>query len=326
MKAQRIYRLLLRAFPRELREEFGPDMEALFLAELAEAGGIGRVRLWSRALVDIGRHSLGARRDAWKRVRNTSGYVEYPTGGWWMDTLRYDLRHAARAMRRQPGTTAIIVLTLGLAIGANTAVFSAVHTALLRPLPYAQPDDLVMVWEKRAAEGVMNNSVSPADYLDWSRLNTSFTAIAAYNDTAVDLTGEGQPEKLAAAGVSASFFDVFGVRALHGRTFTNGEDVLGRHRVVVLGHALWRQRFGGDPSIVGRTITLNGVPQQVIGVLPAGVAFPHGEPDLFVPLVLQGGSDAPSRTSHQFLVYARLKPGISVEQARSEMDRIGRDL
>ncbi len=326
MNAQHLYRFLLLAFPRDLRGEFGPEMEALFLAELAEARGFGRARLWLRALVDVGRHSLGARRDARKRVRDTSGYVEYPTGGWWMDTLRYDLRHALRAMRRQPGTASIIVLTLGLAIGANTAVFSAVHTALLRPLPYSQPEGLVMVWEKRAAEGVMKNSVSPADYIDWSRLNTSFSAIAAFTDVSVDLTGEGQPEKIAAAGVSAPFFDVFGVRPLLGRTFAAGEDVLGRHRVVVLAHAFWRQRFGADPSVIGRTITLNGIPQQVIGVLPANVAFPHGEAQIFAPLVLQDGSEAPSRTSHQFLVYARLKPGVTIEQSRSEMDRIGRDL
>jgi putative ABC transport system permease protein len=322
----RFYRFLLLAFPRDLRGEFGPEMEALFLAELAEARGLGRARLWLRALADVGRHSLGARRDAWKRVRDTSGYLDYRTGGWWMDTLRYDLRHAARAIRRQPVAAGIVILTLGLAIGANTAVFSAAHTALLRPLPYSQPESLVMVWEKRAAEGVMKNTVSPADYLDWSRLNTSFSAIAAYHDVAVDLTGEGEPEKLSAAAVSAPFFEVFGVRALLGRTFEAGEDVFGRHRVVILAHALWRQRFGADPAVVGRTITLNGIPQQVIGVLPANVVLPHGDAQIFAPLVLQGGSEPPSRTSHQFFVYARLKPGVTMEQARSEMDRIGRDL
>ena len=243
-----------------------------------------------------------------------------------MDTLRYDLRHAIRAMSRQPVTSLIIVLTLALAIGANTAVFSAVHTVLIRPLPYPQPENLVMLWEKREAEGNMKNPVSPADYLDWARLATSFTGMAAYTDTAADLTGEGEPEKVQAAGVSVPYFDVFGIRALHGRTFQPGEDILGRHRVVLLSHALWRQRFGGDPTVVGRSILLNGGPYQVIGVLPASAVLPNTEAQLFVPLALQGSSDTQSRVSHDLAVYARIKPGVSFAQARSEMDRIGRDL
>ena len=243
-----------------------------------------------------------------------------------MDTLRYDLRHALRLMFRQPGTTAIIVLTLALAIGANTAVFSVVHAVLLKPLPYAEPDTLVILWEKRAAEKVMDNSVSPADFLDWARLNQSFSAMAAYSEASLDLTGEGDPERLAAAGVTPAYFDVFGVRALHGRTFEAGEDQAGQNRVVVLSHALWRQRFGADPGVVGRSIVLNGIPTQVIGVLPPDVAFPHGEAQIFAPIVLQSGAEPPPRATHYLAVYARLKPGVSFEQSRQEMDRIGQDL
>jgi putative ABC transport system permease protein len=326
MSTERLYRWLLRLFPPDLRAEYGAEMERMLLAEMAAARGSHRLRLWARAIADACRHGVGSRLDAWTRFSKTQSYVEYEPRRFWMDTLRYDLRHALRAMRRQPAAAGIIVLTLALAIGANTAVFSAVHAVLIRPLPYSQPEHLVMVWEKREAEGVMKNSVSPADYLDWARLNKSFSAIAAYSDMAVDLTGEGEPEKIATAGVSAPFFDVFGVRALHGRTFAAGEDIAGRHRVVVLAHALWRQRFGADPAIVARTILLNGIPYQVIGVLPADVRFPSSEAQLFVPLLLQTASETPSRTSHQFTVYARLAPGVSLEQARSEMDRIGRDL
>ena len=132
-------------------------------------------------MADVLRHGLGARQDSWQKFRKTSAYVEYESRGFWMDTLRYDLRHAIRAMSRQRATSFIIVLTLALAIGANTAVFSAVHTVLIRPLPYAQPDSLVMLWEKREAEGIMKNSVSAADYLDWARIATSFTAMAAHH-------------------------------------------------------------------------------------------------------------------------------------------------
>jgi putative ABC transport system permease protein len=321
-----LYRLLLRLCPADLRAEFGAEMEALFLADLSRASGLGKTGVWMRAIGDVMRHGVGARQDGWRRFSKTSAYVEYRQGGWWMDTLRYDLRHAFRAMSRQPATSAIVVLTLALAIGANTAVFSAVHTVLIRPLPYPQPGALVMLWEKREAEGNMKNAVSAADYLDWARMATSFSSMAAHTEITADLTGEGEPEKLLSAAVSAPFFDVIGLKPLHGRVFHAGEDMIGRNRVVLLGHGLWRQRFGADPAVVGRSIMLNGIPYQVIGVMPADAVVPHGEPQLFVPLVLFAPDEPPSRTSHNFSVYARLKSGVSFDQARSEMDRIGKDL
>jgi putative ABC transport system permease protein len=320
------YRLLLRLCPPDLRAEFGAEMEALFAADLGRARGLGKVRVWARAIADLLRHGTGARNDAWHRRRRTSAHVEYEAGRFLMDTWRYDLRHALRMMSRQRGTTAIILVTLALAIGANTAVFSAVHTVLIRPLPYQQPESLVMLWEKREAEGVMKNSVSAADYLDWSRLARSFTAMAAHNEVTADLTGEGDPEKLPVGAVSAPFFDVFGLRPLLGRTFQEGEDLVGRNRVVVLGHGIWQRRFGGDAAVVGRSIMLNGIPYQVVGVMPPALAVPNGEPEMFIPLVLFSPAVPPSRTSHNFNVYARLRRGVSLEQARSEMDRIGKDL
>jgi putative ABC transport system permease protein len=243
-----------------------------------------------------------------------------------METLRHDLRHAWRMLVRQPGMTATILLTLALGIGANTAVFSVVNAVLLRPLPYLDPERLVMIWEKRPAEGVMNNSVSPADFLDWARLNTSFTAMAALNGATADLTGVGNPVQLSVAAVSAAFFDVLGVNPFLGRMFSAGEDVAGRHRVVVLGHALWQQRFGADRTVVGRTIALNGIPHEVIGVLPREFEFPGEAADIWAPLPLQGGNEPPPRASHFLDVYARLKPGVSLEAARGEMDRIGQAL
>ena len=243
-----------------------------------------------------------------------------------MEGLRHDLRHAWRMLVRQPGMTATILLTLALGIGANTAVFSVVNAVLLRPLPYLDPERLVMVWEKRPAEGVMNNSVSPADFLDWARMNTSFTAMAALNGSTADLTGVGDPVQLPVAAVSAAFFDVLSVRPRLGRTFSAGEDVVGRHRVVVIGHALWQQRFGADRAVVGRTIALNGIPHEVIGVLPREFEFPGEEADIWAPLPLQGGNEPPPRASHYLNVYARMKPGVSLETARGEMDRIGQAL
>ena len=324
--SRRLYRVLLRLCPADLRAEFGAEMEAMFVADLARASGAGKLWVWLRAVGDIIRHGLGARNDAWRRDRKTSAYIEYETGRFWMDTWRYDLRHAVRMMARQRGTTAIILVTLALAIGANTAVFSAVHTVLIRPLPYQDPESLVMLWEKREAEGVMKNVVSPADFLDWQRLATSFSGMAAYLEATTDLTGEGDPEKLLTGAVTPAFFHVLGITPLHGRAFAPGEEEFGRHRVTILGHVVWRQRFGADPRVVGRTISLNGIPHQVIGVLPPDVVLPQSEPLLFVPLILHVPPEPPSRVSHQFPVYARLKPGVSLSQARAEMDRIGKDL
>jgi predicted permease len=326
MKASRsFYRLLLRLCPADLRKEFGDEMEAMFLQSLQRARGAAKWRVWARAVSDVLRHGIGARRDTWDKFRKTSAYVEYESGGWWMDTLRYDLRHAVRAMGRQPVTSLIVVMTLALAIGANTAVFSSVHTVLIRPLPYPQPESLVMLWEKREAEGVMKNPVSPADYLDWARTATSFTGMAAMTEVTADLTGEGDPEKVTVAGVSAPYFEVFGIRPLHGRTFEAG-DYDRTNRAVILSHALWRQRFGGDPGVVNRSVLLNGGPIRVVGVLPANAAFPNTEAQFFLPLVIQSNPDPPSRTSHQFSVYARLKPDVTFAQARDEMDRIGKHL
>jgi putative ABC transport system permease protein len=326
MVSRSLYRSLLRLCPPDLRVEFGAEMEDLFVADLARARGIDKLNVWRRAVGDVLHHGIGARRDSWRRFRTTSAYVEYESGGWWMDTLRYDVRHALRAMSRQPATSAIVVLTLALAIGANTAVFSAVHTVLIRPLPYPEPDSIVMVWEKREAEGNMKNPVSAADYLDWTRIATSFSSMAASTEITADLTGEGDPEKLLMAAVSTPFFDVFGVRPLLGRSFEAGEDVVGRNRVVILSHGIWQERFGGDAAAVGRAITLNGLPYRVVGVLPAGAEFPNSEARMFLPLVLEAPGEPASRVSHNFTVYGRLKSGVSLEQGRSEMDRIGKDL
>ena len=322
----RLYRRLLRLFPPDLQAQYGVEMERLFLEKLAATRGPRRWWLWARLMADACRHGMGSRLDAWTRFSTTLSYVEYEPWRWWMDTLRYDLRHALRMMLRQRGTTAIVLVTLALAIGANTAVFSGVQAVLLRPLPYADADQLVRIYEKRPAEGVFTNSVSPADFLDWARLNTSFSSMAAFSGTALDLTGAGEPERIPGGAVTAAFFDVFGVRALYGRTFEPGEDTPGRNRVAVLDHAFWQQRFGADPAVIGRTIMLQGIPHQVIGVLPPGVVFPPGEARVFAPAMMQVRSEPPLRASHYLDVYGRLKPGVAMEQARAEMDQIGRDL
>ena len=320
----RFYRLLLLAFPRRVRREYGEEMVRMFEAQLrtARVTGNSRFPLWMSAAADAIFYGLTERlgEPAYR------SHVDSPRRGlWrsWMESVRLDLRYAIRLFLAQPGTTFIAVLTLALGIGANTAIFSAVDSVLLRPLPYEQPDRLVMVWEKRQAEGVLENVVSPADYLDWEKMNTVFESIAGVLTLTADLTGSGEPERLYAAGVSPALFDLLRIKPAEGRLFRRDEAIPGQHRVIVLTYGLWQRRFGGERSVIGRKLLLNGVPHEVVGILPSSFEFPDSEIEVWAPLALSGGANPPSRTLHQLTVYARLKPGVTLDQARTEMDRIG---
>jgi predicted permease len=234
-----------------------------------------------------------------------------------------DVRYALRLLVKQSGVTIVAGVTLALGIGANTAIFSAVDAILLRPLPYSDADRLVKIWEKRPREGVFNNVVAPADFVDWAKMSSAFEAMAAFMAVTVDLTGAGEPVRLFAAGVSPAFFDILRVSPVVGRSFRPEEGSVGRHRVVVLNHGLWERRFGSNPAIVGQKIVLNGVPHDVIGVLPRSFQFPDRTIELWSPLAFDGATEAPPRTNHFLEVYARLRPGVSLERARADMDRVG---
>jgi putative ABC transport system permease protein len=322
-----LYRVLLLAFPMRTRREFGEDMVRMFRDQLAEAraGGHSTARIWVSASVDALRAGTAERFIPFRSCATAAGR-ESRRWRWWMHAFQQDVRYAVRMLLKQPGITAIAVVTLALGIGANTAIFSAVNAVLLRPLPYASADRLVMLYEKRLKEGVLDNVVSPADFIDWSTRNSSFDAIAALTPTTVDLTGAGEPVRLFAGAVSPPFFEILGVAAARGRTFLPGEAVQGQHRVVVLGHTVWRDHYGADAGIVGRKILLNAIPFEVIGVLPPTFEFPDATIGLWVPLVLEGGRTPPSRTSHFLSVYGRLRQGVTMEQARDEMDRVGAQL
>jgi putative ABC transport system permease protein len=202
-------------------------------------------------------------------------------------------------------------------------MFSAVHAILLRDLPYPDPDRLVMIWEKRAAEGVLDNVVSPADFLDWSRMNGAFERMAALDRVTVDMTGTQEPVRIRAGKVSPGFFEVLGVQPMSGRSFRDEEATVGRNRVVILTHTLWQKRFSSDRSVVGRRILLDSVPHEVVGVLPEDFEFPNTDLELWIPLALAGGTAAPTRTNHYLAVYARLKNGVTLERARADMERVG---
>ena len=323
------YRLLLLAFPRRVRREFGDDMLRLFEDQVADAKrrGHSAVRIWVAATLDALRHGVSERWSGGLRLRAARGgglgLRSALRGGGWMHAFWQDVRYALRLSIAQPGITLLAVITLALGIGANTAIFSAVNAVLLRPLPYPDADRLVMLFEKRAREGVVDAPVAPADFLDWESRQQSFDAIAGMSVGAADLTGGGEPVRLFGGLVSPRFFDVLGVMPALGRTFRPEEATFGQHRVVILGDALWRRRFGADPSVIGRKIVINQVPWEVIGVLPASFEFPDRELELWTPLALVGAPQAPSRTIHYLSVYGRLKQDVTLDRARVDMDRIG---
>ena len=218
-----------------------------------------------------------------------------------------------------PGFTLVSLLTLAIGIGANTAIFSFFDATLLKPLPYADADRIVRVLEK--PPGYPRNGISTLTFLDWQRDNTVFDSMAAQTGGAVTLTGEGEPVQLRGGRVSAHYFDIFGMKAVLGRTFAADEDHLGKEHVAVLSHVLWESRFGADPKLIGRAIRLDGEPYTVIGVLQAGSVFDRAFNQIWLPLAFK--PENMTRNFHWFGSFARLKPGVTLEKARLQMDAIG---
>ena len=236
-----------------------------------------------------------------------------------MDLLA-DVRYALRLLRKTPIFTAAAVATLALGIGANATIFSLVHSVLVRPLPYGGPDQLVMVWEDATAAGFPRNTPAPGNYNDWRALNRSFVDLAATRSVNASLTMDGPPEQVLGRAVTTNFFDVLGVQPQLGRSFFPEEDAQGV-RVVIISDALWQRRYGGDPAIVGRTMTMNDARHEIVGVAPKSFVFRSREIDYWVPMQLPPNL-ATTRGSHFLNVVARLKPGVSAQAADDEMKSI----
>ncbi|HET6851494.1 MAG TPA: ABC transporter permease [Pyrinomonadaceae bacterium] len=235
--------------------------------------------------------------------------------------LLHDLRYAARMQRKNPAFTVIAVIALALGIGANTAIFSVVNTVLLRPLPYKDPERLVMVWEDASRHGYPRDTPAAANYVDWRDQSQVFEGMAAIADISFNLTGAGDPERLEGRRVSANLFPLLGVEPQIGRVFTAAEDQPGAQRVVLLSYRLWQRRFGGDPSIVGKALTINGESYIVVGVMPASFQFPTSDDEAWVPIAFTQ-QEASNRGRHYLQIIARLKPGVPLAQAQSEMTTI----
>jgi putative ABC transport system permease protein len=240
-----------------------------------------------------------------------------------------ELRYAVRSLSGSPGFTLVAVLALALGIGASTSIFSVVNAVLLEPLPYPDPDRLVLVWERSSRMNVANNrapgsTVNPINFLEWRSRNQSFERMAAFIQYAMNLTGEAEPEQVLGLAVTDGFFEILGARAALGRTFRPEEDAPENNNVVVLSHELWQRRWGGDPAVVGRKITVNNRLLEVVGVMAPAFRFPGTRAELWMPFGIDRARLA--RAGRFFSAVARLRPGVSLERAQADMSVVAAQL
>jgi putative ABC transport system permease protein len=310
VSADRWFRRLLRLLPSDARADYGSEMARVFREQRRDAmhaGRAGALRLWGQTIADL--LAVGPR----EHLAQTT----------------QDVRYALRGMRRNVSFVAVAILTLALGIGANTAIFSVVDTVLLRPLPFRDPDGLVAVWN--CWDGNPSAALSDPEYLDYAEQSRTMT-IAAASGRAVNVSGGiGDPERVAAAAISVNALDVLGTPPALGRGFRVEDAIQGAPPVTILSDGFWRRRFGADPSIVGNTISINGVAAQVVGVMRAGVAMPNEirsttRAELYVPAVFNTAAPRARRGGHYLQAFARLQPGTSRQAASAEMDAILRPL
>jgi putative ABC transport system permease protein len=245
----------------------------------------------------------------------------------------HDLRSALRLLARNPGFTLTVAATLAIGVAANTAIFTIVHSVLWRPLPYRDPARLVQLWETNPDRGWIDAECAPANFADWRRLNRSFSGLAAYSGAGRDpvvsnltLTGIGEPERVTGVSVTGHFFSVLGVQAAAGRTFDADEEFRGRDDVVVLSQGFWRAQLGGDRAIIGGALELSGRRRRIIGVLPQGFEFGNAPVDVWIPMGWTREEMTGQRRAHLLRVIGRLQPGVSIDRANADLQRIARDL
>lgn len=277
-----------------------------------------------------------ARYEAQKRFGNTTLLKEDTRNVdifQWLDEAVRDFRHAFRVLQRSPGFTTVAVLTLALGIGANTAIFSVVNSVLMRPLPYHDPAGLVMVWETNFQSHNPHNTVSPPNFLDWQSRNTVFSSMAYIFDERVNLTGNGDPLEVVVQDVSVNFFPLLGVNLFLGPGFIAENGKSGHDNVVILAYGLWKERFAGDPGIVGKSIVLNGHPQTVVGVAPQNFqwfikdsSLTGAKPQMWSPFVFPQAWSDHNGMGRFITVVARLNPGATYSQAQAQMTAVASHL
>src|ERR1700761_7084808 len=277
-------------------------------------------------LIDRGMTREQAERTAYREFGNVTQVEERSRQVWqWpaLEGILRDVRYAVRRLGKSPSFTAAVILTLGLGIGANIAVYSLVDAALLRPLQLRNEKRLVEVFEERPAIGLIKDTVAPANYFDWQRRNHVFSDMAALNGDILTITGNGRPAEVNVAGITSNLLPLLGIQPILGRNFTAEEDKPGS-AVVLISAGVWQQRYGSDPNVVGRTIQLNGMPYRIVGVMPFGFTFPDRS-ELWIPLALSAANQF-ERDNHFLQVFGLLRPGVTIQSARQEMSDISLQL
>jgi predicted permease len=301
-----LYRALLRLYPAAFRIDYGDEMCALFAERVAGVGIAGRIALFLGAVADVVPNALAVHREMLVR----------------------DLRYTARSLGRSRGFAIAAIAVIAIGVGANTAAFSVADFVLFRPLPFPEPGTLVrLCWGPRTGGGWgCMNQLSPANYRDYKSMTPSFASLGAFSGNAVNLVGAGDPLRLTMTAVTPDVLPVLGVAPVLGRVFEPGQDEGARQ--VVLSHDLWQAQFGGDRAVLGRSVSLNGEPHEVIGVMPAGFHFPGREVQGWTRLTLLE-EDYANRDNNYLEGIGRLKPGVSMEQARADLtvvaERLARD-
>jgi predicted permease len=282
------------------------------------------LELSTRDLIDRGAPPEEAARAARREFGNVALVQSVTRDPWswtWLDNLLQDFRFAVRTLRKNPGFTAVAILTLTLGIGANTAIFSVVNAVILRPLPFPHASQLLDISARSTLFDFTNLGLSLADIDDIRAASTSLAVISPYQSASKELAGDGRPERVDGADITEDFFPTLGIAPVMGRALTSFDMEPGS-RAVIVSHRLWRERFGGDPAVIGKSIVLDGEPHNIVGVMPA---LPHidfaSDNELWAPL-LPSEEERASRQNHDFSVLARLKPGRTLEQAQQELDTI----
>src|SRR5688500_7852598 len=317
---------------------FAARMRALFHREVAEADLDDEIRFHieheTAENVRRGMSPTDARRAALVAFGGVTRAKEdhrAVRGLPWFEEASADARYALRTLARSPALAGAAIITLALGIGANTAIFSAVNAVVLRPLPFPDPDRLLTIWELNPDKGWYKNVVAPANYLDWREQVPAFEDVAATGSGPGQSTitgGEGDPVVICTARVTGNFFTVLGVRPLFGRVLRDEETWQPAEPVAVISHRLWRTRFGSDPTIVGKPIQLSSGSRQVVGVMPEGFEFPWEGVDVWVPMGWERANEGAVwfRRAHWMHTIARLKPGVTPEQADAQLQEVVRRL
>ncbi len=307
-----LFRLLLRLFPASFRDAFGEEMEQVFAAQRAQArtaGGASTVRLWLRTI-------QGMTSAAWRERRESRAPQRGPLIEW------TDLRYAIRRLRTTPGFTVAVVATLAVCLGANLTIFAAVHSILLRPLPFPEPDRLVTIYNTYPRASVMDDGASVANYYERRGRVAAFSSVSLYRDDAAIVGETGRTEREFVMRVSPQFFATVGIRPALGRQFREEETVFGSDRAVILSDAYWKQQYQGDRGVLGRTMRINGTAFTIVGVLPEDFRFLSSRARIFLPLS-SGQDDRLSSHRHwgsSSRMVARLALGVGIKDAQAQLD------